>query len=546
VEKTTQRIAVGAAVLITLAALHLHLVWLTHAGGLWRDEVAITNMATLPSLALMWQSLPHDHCPALLPLLIRGWAAVTGGSDIALRCLGLLLGLLLLGSLWLAAKLIWRGLPLLSLGLLAMNAMAVRYGDAVRAYGMATACIVLTMALIWRFIEKPAWRRAAVASLMATLSVQALYQNAFFVLALCLAGFAVFGRRRQWRNGMKVLAIGVVPALSLLPYAQPLLAAQDWWIVSKTGVIPELVWINLRALTGFPWRAYAYLWMAIGVVAAITGIHHALKGRTDDTARPGKSPDPQFFAAIALLLGVGGFETFLAKAGLPTQPWYFLLLAGFLIVCCDAIFASQQPPVRSTVLAIAVMAGLAAYPAGLQQLQVRQTDGDLLAARVAQQAAPEDLVVVNPWYCALTFQRYYHGRAPWTTLAGLDDYRYHRYDLLKVKLQMAHPAQPALERVAATLAAGHRVWIVGDIPRVAIQNGPPPDLPPAPGGPFGWFDEPYSYTWSAQLSYLVATHAKNAMVIGDARNPHVNPLENLRLIVVSGWRTEAMDHGFGN
>ena len=55
------------AVVISLAAIWLHLTFLTHAGGLWRDEVAVANISRLPTLGQTWQALPHDHCPIMFP-----------------------------------------------------------------------------------------------------------------------------------------------------------------------------------------------------------------------------------------------------------------------------------------------------------------------------------------------------------------------------------------------------------------------------------------------------------------------------------------------
>ena len=79
--------------------------------------------------------------------------------------------------------------------------------------------------------------------------------------------------------------------------------------------------------------------------------------------------------------------------------------------------------------------------AGVRLAKYRQTNIDLIAAQLREQAGPNDLILVYPWYCGITFNRYYHGAAPWTTLPALSDPRIHRYDLLKEKLAARRPDQ---------------------------------------------------------------------------------------------------------
>ena len=81
---------------------------------------------------------------------------------------------------WVASRTMDQGLPLLSLAFAGLNFTVIRYGDSIRAYGLATVFILLTMSLIWRFIEAPTMRRGLLAGMAAVLSVQTLYQNAFF------------------------------------------------------------------------------------------------------------------------------------------------------------------------------------------------------------------------------------------------------------------------------------------------------------------------------------------------------------------------------
>jgi hypothetical protein len=532
-DRLLARCATVVAVLATLAAIDLHWISFTHAGGLWRDEVGITNIATLPSVEAVWQAIPHDQSPILFSGVIRLWVAIFGGADLALRGLGLTIGLLLMASLWIAGRAMWRGLPLLSLTLFGLNAVVIRYGDTIRSYGLGTACIVVTTALIWRFVQEPTRFRWISAAVAATVSVQTLYQDAFLVLALCVAGCAVFLKRRQRGNGLMTLSIGLPPALSLIPYIRPLLASQRWWAVEKAGISLPLAWRSIVHIAGYPTLEFRFIWMGLLASAVLLGMERALVAHTHDVA---EAAELGLFAGSALLVGMVGFGFFLHVAQLPPQMWYFLLPMGFAVVCCEAVLSRASFWIRVAVLGLAVVVGFLAWSVGVRGLEFRQTDGDIVAAQVSREASRDDLIIVNPWSYGITFNRYYRGAAPWTTLPGLEDYRYHRYDLLKLKLEMLHAARPVLDRVAATLQSGHRVWIVGWVPVTPPSKEPPPDLPPAPHGPEGWFDPPYTQSWGAQLYYLLASGAQTVARVPLATKDRINPFENMGLSVASGWR----------
>jgi hypothetical protein len=524
------------ALLGTLAAIHLHWIFLTHAGGLWRDEVEVANISTLPSVGALWRGLPN-HCPVIFPFLVRTWVATFGGADTALRTLGFLVGLFLLGVLWLAGRSMWRGVPVLSLTLLGLNAAVIRYGDSIRAYGFGTACIVLSMALMWRYVETPTRSRWLSATAAATLSVQVLFQNGFLIGALCVGACVVFMAERQWPRVWAALAIGVIPALSLGPYIPSLVRAQDWWVVVKAGVNPAVVAGNVAMMTGYPSPVFRFVWL--GLVAS--AIFLAAKGASSAprNVEVHRRRRLVLFSGATLAVSLVSYGLLIATAQLPTQIWYFLLPAGFAIVCCEAILWSSTSHGRIAALGTAVITLLLAYPLGTRALEFRQTNGDIIGAQLLREADQKDLIIVNPWYCGVTFHRYYKGSTPWATLPDLGDYRYHRYDLLKAKLELAHPAQAVLDTVASTLQSGHRVWVVGWLPAVPAGKGAPPDLPPAPYEPWGWSDVPYDRVWGAQLDYLVETRALVASSVPVASKAPINAFENMRLYVFAGWRAPA-------
>jgi hypothetical protein len=423
----------------------------------------------------------------------------------------------LLAAFWVASRTMGRGLPLLSLALAGLNFTVIRYGDSIRAYGLAIVFILLTMSLIWRFMETPDMHRGLLAGLAAVLSVQTLYQNAFFLLAICIAGAAVCIRRHKPREAFGVLSIGLPAALSLLPYLGPLRRAQSWWIVSKTGINFTGFLSRITEATGM----LVGVWLALVVIAALFGMGCVLIKTSSDETRTQRD-----------------LPLFVKLTGLPTQRWYYIPAMGFAVVCCDLILPRIHQAARIGVLVIAIVVAWLAFPLAQSVLKLRQTDGDLVAAQISQNAKPGDFIVVLPWYYGITFGHYYRGAEPWMTLPPLEDYRFHRYDLLKSKLQMTNVIEPVLQQVETTLRSGHAVWIVGNVPMPQPNQAPPADLPPAPHGPEGWADRPYTDAWSTRFGYLLVYHITNAVTFIDPTTNLVSSMENMPLAVATGWRSE--------
>ena len=312
------------ALALTGSAVLLHLFSLTQAGGLWRDEIAIVGIARLPSWAEMFRGLPHDHCPVVFPAVVRVWTALgLARTDAGLRLLGLGVGLFLLASFWAAGRMMGKGLPLLSLSLVAVNPVVIRYGDSIRGYALGIAFIVLTMGLIWRFIEAPGMGRGLLAGVAALVSVQTLYQNAFFLLAIGSGGLVVALRRRRPFTALGILAIGGVAALSLLPYVNPIRQSQTWWVVNQDGTSLEITLDRLSRLAG----PFLSVWVAVAVLATVLGITRAVRAPERD--RGPDAEDLPVFGSIALVLGAAGFGVFIQMTGLLTQVWYYLPVAVF-------------------------------------------------------------------------------------------------------------------------------------------------------------------------------------------------------------------------
>jgi hypothetical protein len=543
-----------AAVLLTLALAGLHLLRVSHAGGLWRDEAAAAALATLPAWSEVAESFQHEAFPLLFPAAVRGWVGAFGGGDLALRLFGALVGLALLGALWCNVR-SWfpgragSGLPLLSLILVGTNPAVLVFGDSLRGYGLGTVLILLTFGAFGRLIVRPDRRSVVLAALLAIASVQALLHNAVLLLALGLAATLAAARRQRWGSVAAVLGCGALAALSLLPYAGPLAAARSWNVLVTFPIAPaDLLQALARTLAG-PLPAFLGLWLlllALGLAVGIWSLSRpsaatsteATSGQDGNTAA-----DLTLYLILSLPLALLTQLGFLWQLGYAPRPWYFLPLLALAGSALDLLLAPNRtgPPssrtqtLRAARLAGALLAALAVALPLWQVAHLRMTDLDLAAAVIAERARPGDLILVNPWDHGVGYRRYHRSPALWETVPPLGDHRFHRYDLIKQRMQEADPLVSLRADLAATLRRGNAVWLLGEID-IPPPGMPPPVLPPAPHPETGWLDVPYRTAWSRQLGAYLRDHALGGEQIALPASGPVSGYEDVQLLVVRGWR----------
>jgi hypothetical protein len=516
------------AIILSVAAVWLLAVHITNAVALWRDEASTVFLATLPSWGAVWAALPFDHCPPLVHVLIRTWSAFgLADNDSSLRMLGLLIGVLLVGAVWAASHFMGRRTPVLALSLIGLNSTVLTTVDSFRGYGVGCVTAVLMIVAVWRLASAPSARTTAVAAIAAVLSVQALYQNAIFVAAACVGGLAACLLTKNRRAMWLTLAVGAMAAVSMLPYLPIIRHAQDWYLLEKSGLTLSWAWQKAAAAAGTSSPAWIWMWVALCLGAL------AYAGQTV-VARASERAALSAYSAVAMLTAMAGFVVFLANADLPTQPWYYVPVLVFVAVCLDALLVSPSKWMRLGLLSFAAVIVLTAGPTALDAANVKRTNLDSTAAQLAAHADPQDLILVHPWYCAATISRYFKGSTPWTTVPPLSDNPLHRYDLVKVEMQKAEPLRPVFDRITSTLQSGHKVWIVGGIP---LDGTAPIETRPAPNSPWGWLDSQYSIAWGSQVGAFLLSHAEHGVLVAEPAATGVDPLENLPVYYVVGWKT---------
>jgi hypothetical protein len=103
-------------------------------------------------------------------------------------------------------------------------------------------------------------------------------------------------------------------------------------------------------------------------------------------------------------------------------------------------------------------------------------------------------------------------------------------------MMAANPMDPVLDKVRETLRAGHGIWLVGSA-HPPPGGKPQPVYPPYSGDP-AVTEDMYFSSWMYQVTYLVQQHILEGgpVPVPVPDGVQVNPLENVGLVYVHGWR----------
>jgi hypothetical protein len=222
-------------------------------------------------------------------------------------------------------------------------------------------------------------------------------------------------------------------------------------------------------------------------------------------------------------MGLGGFAIFLWWAALRTQPWYFLPPMALAAAC----FEVGMPPLRrlsyAVFMAVVTVTAILGLPYTWRGVHWRFTNADILAQRLAGEATPGDFVLVTPWNRGISFSRYFQDTTPWETVPPLDDHSTHRYDLLQKQTQTSQVMRPVFERIATSLQAGHRVWVVGTMDIPGSHAPVPGDLGPPPREHTGWSAGPYVRRWTSQAAQFLTNHSREFVEVPLDETQTINP-----------------------
>lgn len=367
---------------------------------MWLDEALTVNIARLP-LGEIPGALRHDGHPPLYYFLLHGWMSLFGTSDLAIRSLAGIFGILTLPLTWLATRRLGgRAAAWSAVLLFGLMPFAVRYGTENRMYSLLMVLSLVGWLLAERTLVHP--RRGLLVALAVVTA--ALLWTHYWALWLGLTAAIVLAWRwRALRRAGEPEAARAV-AWTLGALAAGFAAFLPW--------VPTLLYQG--AHTGTPWASRSWPTTILAVTI-------------QDLGGGGKADSQLFgwFMVIAALVGVlgialdrrrilldvrGGHRTravallvlgtlgFAAVVGAVTnsafQARYNAVWIPFWVMLAGCGLAQLRGPVLRRVVLVVIL--VVALPGAVRNVIDARTQAGAVAENLHREARSGDVVVLCP------------------------------------------------------------------------------------------------------------------------------------------------------
>jgi 4-amino-4-deoxy-L-arabinose transferase-like glycosyltransferase len=220
-QSSTQKTWLLLAGLLALAAI----VRFASIGvpSLWGDELYSVSFSRIPMELLWGDWMVRETNPPLFYSILKGWTALFGEQDIALRVLSIIAGLAAIGGIFLFVRALHSTqAALLAVALAAASSLQVAYSLEVRGYIFGALFASLTLLAlvklvdVWKSEDASLRRQATWLALYAASAAAAFHTHTTFVILPVLANVAMalifFWRTRR----VLVVALAWITANALL------------------------------------------------------------------------------------------------------------------------------------------------------------------------------------------------------------------------------------------------------------------------------------------------------------------------------------------
>ena len=401
--------------------------------SLWADEGNSVRL-TERSLSLVIAAARADIHPPGYYLLLWGWAKLFGQGEVAVRSLSVVLGVALvglvylLGSRWLGGRCGW-----LAAFCAAVSPLQVQYSQEVRMYILVALLGAVAAYALVRWMEWGAQRQRTIWSLVYALSVAAgLWTHYSFPVVIAALNIAWvvwwFGRRHDlgWRRPLAWwLAMHGAVLVLYLPWL-PVAWAKTWGYtaISAGHSAPFIATQGLKLLSVGETAADDDVtrWLVVGIVGlAVFGAWGGFAARRSALSRP-LMPGTLGLALLALMpivlmvaLTLAGRPAYRPKFFLAGSPAFCVLVGGG-IAALEKTSGDKRP--LSNQLWLLLGLGLVGVGAARSLRSYyydpayARADYRSMAATIARMGQQGDAILLdapNQWE---VFTYYYRGQAP--------------------------------------------------------------------------------------------------------------------------------------
>jgi mannosyltransferase len=382
----------GGVVAVILAGLALRF-WTK--SDLWLDEALTVNVARLP-LRELPSFLRRDGAPPLYYVLLHVWMGWFGQSDIAVRSLSGVIGLVTLPFAWFAGRRLGgRTVAWAALVLVATSPFAVRYDTETRMYALVALLTVLGFLALDRSLRRPRPGNLVAVALVTGLLLYTHYWSVYLIGTVVLwLAFQAWRGRPGWQSGARAsLAAVLVGCLTFVPWLPTFVfqsrhTGTPWATPANFAAMVNAI-ASFAGGSSSQGRALALLFFALAGLGlfglAVNRRHVDLDLRTRPLGRPLAVAVTGTLAAAI----VGGFVT---RSAFDARYASVVFIPIILLVAVGlTVFLDRR--VRAGLLALAAVLGLAS---AVPNVVTNRTQAGQVAAHIAAAGQPGDVVAYCP------------------------------------------------------------------------------------------------------------------------------------------------------
>ena len=432
---------------LALVAFAIRVLTLTNQ-SLWRDEVDALRFATAPWREMLGAFTRPGWNGPLYFVLLRGWVALTGRSEFALRYLSLFFGLLAIALAFALSRRLTGALAaFLCSWLFAVSPYLVWYSQETKMYTLVLALATLAAYALRRAIDSherhATWWVTLVAATSAAMYCHILAALLIPVEMILALAWGVRGAPRNggwWKGALASFACLTLPYLPLVRWQLPLVLTP-----AQTGftfyTFNQMLLIMLSGFSSgvsglLPTTA---LW-PVGSLSLIGLIVGAAHWRDK--------------AALVVWLLLPPLALFLISLNRPIFTDRYLIWVGpafYLLVALGAVALWRLwKPIG--VLAVVVVTGIAMTGVYYQATTPIKSDFRSAARYVSAHQAPGDLIIFQIPYVRYTFD-YYHPQ-PYDWADGL----FTNYGMSDAEVDAQMRAMVAGRRTVWLVASEMEMW----------------------------------------------------------------------------------------
>ena len=247
--------------LVALSAVGILLRFAVIDRSYWFDELATLNTVDVPDWKTVLDVTSKDNQPPLYNSTVFAWIHAFGYSEVAVRALSALYGLIALFTPWLARRSLTQSQKLLCFAILCLMPLPIRYAQEARNYSLL---FLLSAACLFSYYEIVAARSRRLRPLF-HVSLVLLALSHLFGLLLAVSFLAVmFWRERRILPRLGLILYGLaLCALILVPLlhgGSGQLVGGNFWITFSAASLSQQLLMVLTPV-GIALLAYAsILW----------------------------------------------------------------------------------------------------------------------------------------------------------------------------------------------------------------------------------------------------------------------------------------------